>query len=956
MRGSQLRAWISAARAVAVIAGLAAGEFLPMPAAADSGHWLTGYYATYNFGVMSTSQVDYSKLTHVIYWPVIPNSNGTLNTTPFGLSAATFSDGATDLVTRAHAAGAKALIGIGGDASSGATARFEGATSSTYQATFIKNIVALMQLYRFDGVDIDWEQITSADQAGFTNFITDLRAKLNTMTPRPLLTMVPETKSNGGRPDLIAPIYTSFDQINIQTYVMSGPYCGWETWYNSPLNNGGATFATVPTEQLPSITKALADYTGQGILQSKLGMGIQFDAAVWQGGSGSSTGGVTQPKQTWTYSPACVTKDPGAPSWFTMPYRQMAATLIGAPGYAQHFDAIADQSWLSYDAVNAASDRFVSFDGLMSISRKGVDLSPAQAGVGGGLGGVFVFELSDDFISAAATGMQHPLLTAAHAMKMLLPGLVTNLKATAGSGSAKLTWTAAVGASGYNVYFENGAGTGPASLTASVPTNQATITALKVGKLYYFLVKAVDAFGSGVATEVSVLVTLPAPPAAITGLRALPGNRAVLLKWYPSSGATSYRVYTGSGTLLASNLTVTSYTRSQLLNGQTYSFYVVAVNAGGSTKSAVVSATPANVPAAPGLSASASSGQVKLTWTTVAGTSSYTLFAGTSSGHETQSVSGLTTTSRTVSGLTNGTTYYFYVDAVNLNGSSWPSNERSATPLLPPGVPTGVKAIASNGSITLRWNASTSTTSYKLYKGIAKGGETLAASTALTSYPFNGLTNGQAYWFYVVAMNADGKSAPSMEVSATPIATPPKPPTSLTASPVSTAGSVTLKWTASAGATISYSYNIYQGTTAGGEGAAAVKTVTSNATTATITGLASNRTYYFDVKAVNAGAPSPASNEAVAHPRVVWIPDFWGQLVQVRIGGGATTTAITLKLPNCNPNSTTINKARLYVACSAFARIRTRTWFTTPPSSRPLLRGPLRPLRCRRLAASNSIR
>ena len=117
--------------------------------------------------------------------------------------------------------------------------------------------------------------------------------------------------------------------------------------------------------------------------------------------------------------------------------------------------------------------------------------------------------------------------------------------------------------------------------------------------------------------------------------------------------------------------------------------------------------------------------------------------------------------------------------------------------------------------------------------------------------------------------------------------------------------------------------------------------MTSNATTATITGLASNRTYYFDVKAVNAGAASLASNEAVAHPRVVWIPDFWGQLVQVRIGGGATTTAITLKLPNCNPNSTTINKARLYVACCAFARIRTRSWFTTPPSSRPPLREPV---------------
>jgi hypothetical protein len=75
-------------------------------ASAQNGHWLTGYYATYNYSVMTTSQVDYSKLTHVIYWPVIPNTNGTLNTTPFGLSALTFSNGATDLVTRAHAAGA----------------------------------------------------------------------------------------------------------------------------------------------------------------------------------------------------------------------------------------------------------------------------------------------------------------------------------------------------------------------------------------------------------------------------------------------------------------------------------------------------------------------------------------------------------------------------------------------------------------------------------------------------------------------------------------------------------------------------------------------------------------------------------------------------------------------------------------------------------------------------------
>src|SRR5262249_17768440 len=148
--------------------------------------------------VMGTSQVYYNQLTHVIYWPVIPNADGTLNTTPFGLSAAAFAAGANDLVTRAHSAGAKALIGIGGDASSRATAGFEGATQAAVLSTFITNIINLMQLYKFDGVDINWEQITTADNAKFTNFITALRAKLNTIAPRPLLTMAPETEPSGG--------------------------------------------------------------------------------------------------------------------------------------------------------------------------------------------------------------------------------------------------------------------------------------------------------------------------------------------------------------------------------------------------------------------------------------------------------------------------------------------------------------------------------------------------------------------------------------------------------------------------------------------------------------------------------------------------------------------------------------------------------------------------------------
>jgi len=508
------------------IASLLALALASSAEAQNAGHWLTGYYATYNYSVMSTSQVDYTKLTHVIYWPVIPNTvtPGTLDTTPFGLSAATFSAGATDLVTRAHAAGAKALIGIGGsnspgsgDGNLGATAGFQISASPEYQATFISNIINLMQTYDFDGVDIDWEGITDADDANFTSFIKNLRAELSVISPNLLLTIAPGVKAGGGRPDLIAPIYQDFNQINLQTYVMSGPYCGWETWYNSPLSNGGATFISDPGEQLPSIVNALADYTSLGIPSSYMAMGIQFDSAVWTGGSGTTTGGVTKPQQSWTYgNDNCETPDPGAPSWTTLPYRQMITTLATTAGYTTNFDSVADQSWLSYDpsgngTTNESKDSFVSFDSPTSIAKKGVDMSPAQAGVGGSLGGVFIFELSGDFAPAAAAAQQHPLLNAANGMKMLLPGLISNLTASASANAATLKWTADPGSASYNVYYETGPGTGAGPLAKNVATNQATIKNLVLGKQYWFVVEGVNVFGQGVGSEVNVKI-----PALVT--------------------------------------------------------------------------------------------------------------------------------------------------------------------------------------------------------------------------------------------------------------------------------------------------------------------------------------------------------------------------------------------------------------------------------------------------------
>ncbi len=90
---------------------------------------------------------------------------------------------------------------------------------------------------------------------------------------------------------------------------------------------------------------------------------------------------------------------------------------------------------------------------------------------------------------------------------------------------------------------------------------------------------------------------------------------------------------------------------------------------------------PAAAPAAPtNLKATAGNAQVGLTWTGSAGATSYSVYRGTASGGETLLKGGLTATSYTDSGLTNGTTYFYQVAAVNGGGTSARSSEASAKP------------------------------------------------------------------------------------------------------------------------------------------------------------------------------------------------------------------------------------------------------------------------------------
>jgi len=113
------------------------------------------------------------------------------------------------------------------------------------------------------------------------------------------------------------------------------------------------------------------------------------------------------------------------------------------------------------------------------------------------------------------------------------------------------------------------------------------------------------------------------------------------------------------------------------------------------------------VPAAPtGLTATAGNTQVSLSWLAPSSdggsaVTGYDVYEGTSSGGQSStpvSSSPLppNATSDTVTGLTNGTTYYFTIEAVNSIGRSVASNQASATPMASS---SGYWEVASDGGI-----------------------------------------------------------------------------------------------------------------------------------------------------------------------------------------------------------------------------------------------------------------
>ncbi len=187
-------------------------------------------------------------------------------------------------------------------------------------------------------------------------------------------------------------------------------------------------------------------------------------------------------------------------------------------------------------------------------------------------------------------------------------------------------------------------------------------------------------------------------------------------------------------------------------------------------------------PAAPtGLAATAGEGTITLDWNdnSESDLDGYNVYRSTTSGsgYVKQNGSLLSTSDYTDNSVTNNTTYYYVVTAVDVNSNeSGYSIEDSATPgdFTPPAVPAGVTAAADDKIVWVEWddNSESDLAGYNIYRSITSGsGYVKLNSVLLTSPDYNDsiVANTITYYYVVTAVDtSSNESAYSSEVSATP--------------------------------------------------------------------------------------------------------------------------------------------------------------------------------------------
>ncbi|MCU7552760.1 glycoside hydrolase family 18 protein [Chitinophagaceae bacterium LB-8] len=325
-----------------------------------------GYVAGYN-GIINTSEIDISKLTHINYAFVdIKDKKAWLhneNTDTINFRQLNLLKQKNPLL--------KILISIGGWSWS---KNFSDAVlSDSSRQVFAASAVHIIQQYDLDGIDIDWEYpnmkgdgniFRPEDKQNYTLMFKEIRRQLDN-TEKKTRKKYLLTTAVGGFPTFIdntdmqhAAQY--LDYINLMTYDYSWGVAGHHT----------NLYPSISYENENSTQKAVNIFTAAGVPRHRLVIGIAF------------------------YGRSCIVNDSAAhglhqkaiASANGSDYGHIKDSLVNQNGFVRYWDEKAKAPYL----FNQSNKQFISYDDEQSVTEKCKFVKEQK------LGGVMFWEYSCD--------------------------------------------------------------------------------------------------------------------------------------------------------------------------------------------------------------------------------------------------------------------------------------------------------------------------------------------------------------------------------------------------------------------------------------------------------------------------------------------------------------------------------------------------------------------------------
>lgn len=293
----------------------------------------------------------------------------------------------------------RTLISVGGWTWSGGFS--DAVLTQASRAQFAQSIVDFVDLYDFDGADIDWEYpvagglpgntVRPQDRANFAAFLVDLRQRFTARaqtTNKTYLVTIAAPANPAYLPNYdwqtIVPV---LDWINLMAYDLRGPWGDPFTGFHAPLYADPLEPVAEPVRSQWNADATITNYLAAGVPAAKLQLGMAFYGRGF---------GQVQPTTNGLYATYNGPSQPGTWENGVYDYTDLQQHYENAPGWQKTWHATARTPWL----WNAAQRVFIGYDDPRSIAEKCWRLQQR------GLGGAMFWELSGDRNATLLSTMQ----------------------------------------------------------------------------------------------------------------------------------------------------------------------------------------------------------------------------------------------------------------------------------------------------------------------------------------------------------------------------------------------------------------------------------------------------------------------------------------------------------------------------------------------------------------------